>query len=193
MSDETYHLQQTKIVAGKEIAALLNPRPVVLVTCCEATGVPNILSVAWHTPLSHDPPMVGISIGLTRHSHALISNTGEFVVNVVSRDLQPAVELCGNLSGRDNDKVALSGLHLRPARYVRSPVISDALGHLECRVVQQTPAGDHTFFVAQVLHAEARADRFTDSWHPNRSDVLLCWQRDRFGYGCFEEEKSNEY
>lgn len=179
-------------ITGRKIAALLNPRSAVLVTCCDATGVPNVLSVAWHTPLSHEPPLVGLSIGLTRYSHGLIAETGEFVINVVDKALQPAVELCGSHSGRDSDKVALAGLPLRPACCVRPPVIVSAMGHLECRVEGRVPAGDHTFFVGRVLHAEVRAGCFSDAWHPTQGHVLLCLQRDRFGHGCFEEGRSRD-
>ena len=78
----------TKTITGREIAALLNPRLAVLVTCCDLAGEPNVFTVAWQTPLSHRPPLVGISVGCTRYSHRLISDTGEFVVNIVGRRLK---------------------------------------------------------------------------------------------------------
>jgi flavin reductase (DIM6/NTAB) family NADH-FMN oxidoreductase RutF len=60
---------EMKLIQGKEIAAFLNPRPVVLVTRRDAVGNGNVLSVAWHTPLSHSPPMLGISNDTRRYSH----------------------------------------------------------------------------------------------------------------------------
>jgi flavin reductase (DIM6/NTAB) family NADH-FMN oxidoreductase RutF len=35
-------------------------------------------------------------------------------------------------------------------------LIEEALAHLECRVAQQYPAGDHTVYVADVVAARAR-------------------------------------
>lgn len=170
-----------KIVQGREIAALLNPRPVVLVTCCDAKGTPNALSVAWHTPLSHDPALVGVSIAKSHYSHGLIEESGEFVINIVSAACRGAVEVCGQRSGRDGDKLGPAGLRLEPARTVRPPLIADTLGVLECRVVDRLSCGDHTLFVGEVLTAMARADCFGDAWEPGLGDVLLCRQRDRFG------------
>ncbi len=83
-----------------------------------------------------------------------------------------------------HDKAALAELQLRPAQAVRPPVIEGALGCLECRVVGQVPTGDHTFFVGQVIHAEAQAFAFSNTWEAPGGNVLLCWQRDRFSAGC---------
>jgi len=178
--DSIDHKIEMKLIQGREIAALLNPRPVVLVTCCDAACTPNVLTVAWHTPLSHDPPLVGISIDTRRYSHGLIQKRGEFVLNIVSQTFQPAIELCGNHSGRDLDKIVAAGLTLQPANHIHPPLIAGALAHLECVVENHIRTGDHTFFIGRVLYAEAQAGCFTDCWDPQCGDVLLCLKRDRF-------------
>lgn len=168
-------------ITGRAIAALLNPRPAVLVTSCDSAGKPNVLTMIWLTPLSHDPPLVGVSIGLTRLSHALVQATGEFVVNVVGQSYVDAVRVCGTHSGSDCDKIGLAQLQLAPARCVRPPVVLGALARLECRVVNEVPAGDHTLFIGSVVYAAARDGCFSNEWDPARGDVLLCLQRDHFG------------
>lgn len=177
-----------KPVAGRDIAALLNPRLAVLVTCCDRDGRPNILTVAWHTPLSHWPPLLGISIAHTRYSHPLIQEEGEFVVNIVGVSLQDAVEVCGRYTGDIDNKFAIAGLKTGMAECVRPPVLVDALGVLECRVVNQVETGDHTFFVGQVMRACVRAECFSSAWEAGGDDaVLQCLQHDR--YGVFVERK----
>ncbi len=178
---KNYLVDSKREITGREIAALLHPRPVVLVATCDADGRPNVISVAWCTPLSHQPPLVGVSIGLGSYSHQSIIETGEFVINVVDRSLQKAVEICGNCSGRSTDKISLAGLETWPAKFVRPPLLAGALAFLECRVENYVPAGDHTFFLAKVLVAEAQVERFDGSWDQDFGQVLLCLQRDRFG------------
>lgn len=173
-------IQAMNMIQGRQISALLNPRPAVLVTCCDEQDVPNVLTIAWHTPLSHDPPLVGISIDRRHYSYELITKGGEFVLNVVSQDFQPAIELCGNRSGRDFDKIAAAGLDLQPANHVRPPLIQGALAHIECVVENHVLTGDHVFFIGRVLYAEADSGCFTDAWVPDQGEVLLCVQRDRF-------------
>lgn len=175
-------------VSGRDIAATLNPRPVVLITSCNATGRPNVMTAVWHTPLSHDPPLVGISITQTRYSHSLIQATGEFVINIAGQQMARAAEICGNRSGTTCDKFALANLRVEAARSVRAPALADALGYLECWVVNQVPCGDHTLFIGQVLNALARSDCFSSEWDWVHGDLLLCVQRDHWGR-CIAVEK----
>ncbi|MCA9962460.1 MAG: flavin reductase family protein [Anaerolineales bacterium] len=168
-----------KTVTGRDIAALLNPRLAVLVTCCDLENKPNILTVAWHTPLAHRPPMLGISIGHTRYSHALIKERGEFAVNIVGQSLLEAVKICGMYTGEIDDKLDITHLGIRQAAHIHPPVLEDAVGVLECQVVDQVEAGDHTFFVGQVLLAQAREDCFSNVW--SDAAVLQCLQRDQYG------------
>ena len=171
--------KRKKEVSGREIAAMLNPRLAVLVSCCDQAGKPNVLSVAWHSPLSHEPPLVGIAIHPKRYSHALIRTGQEFIINVVGMAFADAVQICGSYSGAAVDKANLAGLTFSPARTVRPPYLAGALGHLECRMWAEMPVGDHTLFIGQVLFAEALEACFGDCWDVSKTDVLLCVQRDR--------------
>jgi flavin reductase (DIM6/NTAB) family NADH-FMN oxidoreductase RutF len=170
-----------KLVQGKAIAALLTPCPVILLTSFSAEGTPNVMSVAWHTPLSYDPPMVGVSIDIRRYSHRLISESGEFGINVMSREFQKAVEECGNQSGRNVDKIKSSNLELVQANHIRTPMLKAALAHIECKVEGVIRTGDHSFFIGCVVYAEAVSAQFDNGWNPITSNVLLCTQRDKFG------------
>jgi len=179
-----------KTVTGHEIAALLNPRLAVLITSCDQHGRPNVMTVAWHTPLSHQPPLLGVSIARSRYSHFLIQETGEFIVNIVGQALVDAVKICGTYTGDVDDKLDIAGLRTRMATYVQPPVLLDAVGLLECRVVDQVETGDHTFFIGRVLLAQVRENCFDDAWISKDGDtVLQCLQRDQ--YGVFLKEGSN--
>ena len=173
-------VDKMKQIKGREIAVLLNPRPAVLVTCCDRAGSANVLSVAWQTPLSHDPPMLGVSITSRRFSHHMIVETGEFAINVVEHGMREAVVYCGTVSGRDEDKLSKAGLKLLPAHSIRPPLIEAALAHLECQLVEQIETGDHTFFVGRVVYAEAKTKSFSDSWDPTSGEALLCMRSDRY-------------
>ncbi|MCB2180303.1 flavin reductase family protein [bacterium] len=179
-----------KIVTGRDIAALLNPRLAALVTCCEPDGTPNVLTVAWHTPLSHHPPLVGIGIAPTRFSHQLIADEGAFALNIVGQSLLTAVKICGTYSGRIDDKFAISDLETFPAENIRPPVLAGALGVMECKLVDEITTGDHAFFVGEVLLAKVRQECFSHAWKTDGADpVLQCLQKD--DYGTFVEWEFN--
>jgi len=93
----------------KRPSTALYPVPAVLVTC--GTGdQANIITLAWVGTVCSDPPSVGIAIRPSRHSHGLIRQTEEFVVNIPTADLVAQVDYCGQVSGRDVDKWAACGL-----------------------------------------------------------------------------------
>ncbi|HID90761.1 TPA: flavin reductase family protein [Candidatus Bathyarchaeota archaeon] len=153
---------------------ILRPGPAVLVTCCDARGRPNIITVGWVTAVSGRPPLVAISIGRTRYSHDLIGEQGEFVINVPGTDLLREVWYCGSRSGRRVDKFRGAGLTPVRARRVRPPVIKECIGHLECKVVGKVPTGDHTLFIGEVLSAYAESDLFKRGiWDIEKASVLI--------------------
>jgi flavin reductase (DIM6/NTAB) family NADH-FMN oxidoreductase RutF len=170
-----------KPVAGREISALLNPRLAALVSFFGEDGRPSAVTVAWHTPLSHEPPLVGISLRAGSFSQGSIQATGEFVINIVGPDFIDAVTVCGNTSGARVDKLAQAGLAVHPAEIVHPPFIEGALGYLECRVEEALSMGDHIFYVGRVLQAQVLAQAFGNAWDSTAGVSLLCLQRDRFG------------
>jgi flavin reductase (DIM6/NTAB) family NADH-FMN oxidoreductase RutF len=162
---------------------LLHPYSTSLVTCCNAGGQrPNIVAIAWLIPVSISPPLVGMSIRPMRHSYELIQATGEFVINVASREIAQQVLFCGRRSGRDVDKFAATGLTAGKAQLVRPPIIEECIAHLECRVVQEVEAGDHHFVIGEVLAAYARPGVLDENGLYDVSHVQLLFHlgRNRF-------------
>jgi flavin reductase (DIM6/NTAB) family NADH-FMN oxidoreductase RutF len=142
---------------------LINPGPVVLVTS-RYEEVFNVMTAAWTTPISHDPPLVGVSISPDRFTHALIEKGGEFVLNVPGLGLAKQVKFCGTCSGRETDKFKEAGLTPVEAELVSVPLVDECLGHLECKVVHRCSLGDHTLFVGQVVAAHAKTGTFDQTW-----------------------------
>jgi flavin reductase (DIM6/NTAB) family NADH-FMN oxidoreductase RutF len=148
------------------------PMQTVLVTCNDDTGKTNIVTLAWHTPISRKPPLYGISISPKRYSHALIEKSKEFVINFIPYALVEAAQFCGTNSGRLTDKLCKTGLTLAPTKKVSTPLIKEGYAHLECTVVKSISFGDHTLFIGEVIAASADENAFknellrTDQVHP---------------------------
>ena len=140
----------------------LSPIPSVLVGCADpANGIkPNLITVAWAGVVCTRPPMVSVSIRKERYSHAIISRTGEFTVNLVGKDLLKATDFCGVKSGRDIDKFAHLNLTAVPAPGLESAVgVGEAPAFLSCKVHQVIELGSHDLFLADIVQVSV-ADRF---------------------------------
>ena len=64
----------------------------------------NIITVAWTGIINTQPPKTYISVRPSRYSYDIIKETGEFVVNLTTKDLVWETDYCGVKSGRDIDK-----------------------------------------------------------------------------------------
>ena len=129
---------------------MLYPVPAVMVSCGRKGEKPNIITVAWAGTVCSDPPMVSISVRKERYSYEIIRETGEFVINLVNRELVRAADYCGVKSGRDTDKFKEMGLTAQPSRYVGAPGIGESPVNLECRVTNRLELGRHDMFLARV-------------------------------------------
>jgi len=136
-----------KIVKAPSTA--LYPVPVVLVSC--GSDRPNLITLAWAGTVCSDPPSIAIAIRPSRHSHDLIVESGEFVVNLPRASQVGLVDYCGQVSGRDVDKWAACELTPLPGTQVHTPVVAECPVSMECRVVHRLTLGTHDLFIGQVL------------------------------------------
>ena len=132
-------------------STLLNPVPVVMVTCADSLGKPNIITLAWAGTINSEPPMLSISVRKERFSHGLIMDKGMFVVNLATEKLSRATDLCGVKSGRDTDKFFAAGLTPEKASFVDVPMIKESPAALECIVRNRLELGSHDMFIAEIV------------------------------------------
>jgi len=174
-------LRTRKVRVARKLAyRLLHPRHTVLVTCIDKTGKANIITLAWSMPTSIDPPMVVISIAPKRYSHKLIEETGEFVINVPTMRIVKKTLFCGRISGVKCDKFKEAPLTAAPAKKVQSPIIKECVAHLECKLVQTIPTGDHTLFVGEVVAAYVNRWVFTKTFNVKKVKPVFHMGGDSF-------------
>ena len=156
---------------------MLNPEPAVMVSCGESIDEYNIITIGWTGTICSDPPMCYISVRPERHSHDIIKRTGEFVINLVSRDLTTAADWCGVRSGAKFNKFLETGLTPVRATQVKAPLIHEAPVNLECRVKQVVPLGSHDMFIADILAVHAAEKLFNP-----KPDAIELWRAHLVAY-----------
>ena len=142
-------------------STMLNPTPVVLVSCGEKDHPENrdLVTLAWAGTVNSEPPMVSVSVRKERYSHGLIAGSGEFVVNLVDEKLAKATDFCGVRSGRDLDKAKELGLVLAKADGMETALrVDGAPVSLSCKVRQVLELGSHDMFLGEVVAVAVRKD-----------------------------------
>ncbi len=152
---------------------LLHPMHTVLVSCVGEDEKPNIITLAWAMPTSINPPLVAISIAPKRHSHTLIEQTKEFVVNIPTMKILKETLFCGRRSGRKYDKIKEVSLTPLPAKRVKPPIIKECVAHLECKLRSQFSTGDHTIFVGEIVEAYANKEVFTNKYDLEKAKMIF--------------------
>lgn len=164
---------------------MLYPLPVVMVSCNRKGEKPNIVTVAWTGTICSDPAMVSISVRPERYSHNIIEETGEFVINLVTKDLTYATDYCGVRSGRDVDKFKEMNLTPLPSKMIDAVGIEESPVNIECKVVEVKKLGSHDMFIAEVVNVTVD-DRYMDEnnkFNLNDSDLVAYSHGEYFTLG----------
>lgn len=130
------------------------PLPAVMVSC-GTMEESNIITVAWTGIINTDPAMCYISVRPTRHSYEMIKKTGEFVINLTTKDLAYATDWCGVKTGAKVDKFKEMKLTKEKANFVNCPMIKESPVSVECKVKEIKELGSHHMFVAEILGINA--------------------------------------
>ncbi|WP_324823778.1 flavin reductase family protein [Sinanaerobacter sp. ZZT-01] len=134
---------------------MLNPVPVVLVSCGASLEKRNLITVAWTGIVNSEPPMAYISVRKSRYSHAIIYREREFVINLTTEKLVKQTDYCGVKSGRDVDKFKEMELTPFQGEIVKCPMIQESPVNLECKVKEILSFPSHDMFLAEIVAVHA--------------------------------------
>lgn len=164
---------------------MVYPIPAVMVSCAQEGKADNIITVAWTGTVCTNPPMAYISVRPSRHSYDMIKSTGEFVINLTTKDLVKATDYCGVRSGREVDKFKEMNLHKEPATHVSVPLIKECPVNIECKVREIKELGSHHMFLADVVGVDidpAYMDE-TGKFRLNESGLIIYSHGEYYGFG----------
>ncbi|MFC1752708.1 flavin reductase family protein [Thermoproteota archaeon] len=152
---------------------LINPGGVILVSS-HYKGKSNIITLAWHTPISKTPTLIGIAIAKSHLSYELIKKSEEFIINIPDLDLLQKVVYCGSMKGEKVDKFKEAPLTAKKAaQLVNTPYIDECIGHIECSLFDVRDIGDHGLFIGEVIYASAEEELFDETWKVDKAKLLF--------------------
>ncbi len=148
---------------------LIGPGPIVLVSSLFNKRA-GLTPIAWHMPVSDDPPIVALEIWKGHFIYKAILQTGDFVINIPSGDMAETVRGLGSVSGSKIDKFEKFGLAKESSKKIKSPRLKSAIGILECRLrSEKTLLKKYNVVLGDVVYAEAERGIFKDRWLPEKS------------------------
>lgn len=149
---------------------ILFPLPTTLVV----TGTmkkANIVTIAWVSLLTSNPPTLGISIGQKGFSGEEIKKNKEFTVNIASTDIMVESDFCGITSGKNVDKFQKTGLTKLPSKIIKAPIIKECPLNLECKLVDSGIIGSTNHFIGEIVETHIDTDKLEDITNPGSINV----------------------
>lgn len=149
---------------------LINNGPLVMIASMYEDRI-DVTPIAWHMPISKNPPLIAFEISETHFIYQCIMRTKDFTVNIPSCDMLKQVVGCGTESGAAVDKLRMTGLTTELSRTVKSPTLQAAMAVLECVLVEDRHMLEtYNIVLGEVKHAEVEPDAFGEHWlFTNRS------------------------
>ncbi|HZO28344.1 MAG TPA: flavin reductase family protein [Chloroflexota bacterium] len=154
--------------AYKLLIGSVVPRPIGWVSTVSADDVGNLAPFSFFMAATGNPPTVVLSTsfrdGEPKDTLRNVMEIPEFVLNVVSEDVQEAMNATSEEFPSDVDELMAAGLTAAPSSRVRPVRVAEAPINMECKVVQLVPVGDptigSTLIIGEVLAWHVRDDLF---------------------------------
>jgi flavin reductase ActVB len=140
---------------------------VTIVATTQEDGQPKGFTASAFSSLSLDPPLILVCLDHKAESHPAFERAEHFTVSILAEG-QAEAALRFARSGSDK----FGGFEVEPGSVTAMPVIPDALVHLECRMHDRLPGGDHTILIGEVLSAHTYEERRPLIHHNRRFGVF---------------------
>ena len=137
---------------------LMSPRLTVLITTVDAKGKPDVSPFSFVSPVSFDPPLLMVAIGINKHSYWNLMRKREFVVNIPTEKMLEKVWIAGEKWDEEVSKIERAGLQTEKSEKVGPPRLSECVAHIECYLDDAKKYGDHVIIIGRVVAVGVNED-----------------------------------
>jgi flavin reductase (DIM6/NTAB) family NADH-FMN oxidoreductase RutF len=162
------------------LTPLIAPRPIAFVSTLSAAGIGNLAPFSFFAMGGQNPQSVAFCPIADRHGQPKdtlrnIVETGEYVINIVSRGMAERVNQASGAYPPDVDEFDITGFTRAPSLVVRPPRVEEAPGALECRLFQLVPhgsGGQHsTWVIGEVVALHVREEFLGEDGRPDTARI----------------------
>ncbi len=116
--------------------AIVGPRPIGWISSQSSAGLLNLAPYSFFNAFNYTPPLIGFSSIGYKDTVRNIEQTGEFVWNLVTRDLAEAMNLSCAAVAPEVNEFELAGLTPQASNLVKPPRVADCPVAFECKLSQ---------------------------------------------------------
>ena len=116
--------------------AIVGPRPIGWISSQSSAGLLNLAPYSFFNAFNYSPPLIGFSSIGYKDTVRNIEETGEFVWNLVTRDLAEAMNLSCAAVAPEVNEFELAGLTPQASSLVKPPRVAESPVAFECKLSQ---------------------------------------------------------
>jgi flavin reductase (DIM6/NTAB) family NADH-FMN oxidoreductase RutF len=116
----------------------------------------NGFTASWVMQASFTPPLVVNCVRQDSISHEMIKKSGVFALSILEEGQKDLAAQFFKQKRRVGNK--FEDVEFYEGAATGCPIIKDALGYVECKVVGTVAYGDHTVYVGEVIGAGSHRD-----------------------------------
>jgi flavin reductase (DIM6/NTAB) family NADH-FMN oxidoreductase RutF len=124
--------------------AIIAPRPIGWISSRTSSGEINLAPYSFFNAFNYDPPILGFASISWKDTVQNVSETREFVWNLVSKDLGDQMNATSSPLARGVDEFEVAGLTKVPSRFVSVPRVAESRAAMECKVTDVVQFKTHT-------------------------------------------------
>ena len=155
---------------AKKSALRMIPYGIYVMTAEGKDGSVAAATVNWVTQASFAPPLVVVGVKADSGAHAIVKDSGGFVLNILGKGQQGLAFNFFKSHERDGDSI---GGESFKAGGSGAPILDSAPAWVECKLTDTIEKGDHSIFVGEVVEAGTPGDL-----GDGRVDNATLWMQD---------------
>ena len=148
-----------KQVKYEEAIKTKYPEAIVLAIAKDENGKANPMTIGWSCIVSGSPAMFAIALAPKRHSLKAIRHSKCFTLVFPSSEMAEETLFFGTNSGRDVDKLQVTGSKVSDAVEIDSVILEDAAANFECVLENEFVAGDHVVIIGKVVASHMNTEK----------------------------------
>jgi flavin reductase (DIM6/NTAB) family NADH-FMN oxidoreductase RutF len=126
-------------------------------------GKDNAMTAAWHSSISINPPIYGVSISPKRFTCQLIRESKEFGINFIPFEKAHLAASIGGTPGQKIDKFQKLNIPKEKPIKIGVPLLKDAYASYECKLLDSKIYGDHAWVVREIVGVHFQKEIFTEN------------------------------
>ena len=113
--------------------AIIAPRPIGWISSRGADGAINLAPYSFFNAFNYDPPILGFASISLKDTVQNVSETQEFVWNLVTKEIGEKMNVTSSPFARGVDEFEAAGLTKAPSRFVDVPRVAESRSAMECK------------------------------------------------------------